>query len=412
MNNKIIQWCKGCTTPTSRPRIEFNDDGYCNACQNAQKKTTIDWEKKEKQFKEYIAKKISENPTREYDCIIPVSGGKDSHLQVWYAKNILNLSVLAVAVEPLLPKDIGLYNRDNLAKSIGVDLIVIKANPQVYAKLTSITFKEYGNPYIPFLYLVFSACAKVAIEKNIPLFLYGENGETEYGGSTSELYSKLDGAGIHARILGNSGCPTPDKWAEEFNIESRDLIPYQEPSAERFLKSNVTRLFMSDHIAWNNNYALNASLNIIGGFKTDDKRTCGSYTFGYGIDDKIDDLYIWLMWPKFGYHRTSKYAAKDIREGKLSYKGACELVRLYDGEFPWDDFKEILEVLDITEDQFWDIAKQFISDKSNPIDGIVVWEKIAPNKWKHLNTIHGEDRYLEIPVKNNIQLRIYCKSFR
>ncbi len=408
---KKIVWCKGCTTPSSRPRIEFDERGYCNACKRGQEKIQIDWQTKHDQFQSLIKDKLKESPNRQYDCIVPVSGGKDSHFQSWYAKNKLGLSVLTVAVDPLCISEVGKKNRDNLGKAVGVDMVVIKPNPVVYAKLTSICFKKYGNPYIPFLYLVFSACARIAIEKNIPLFLYGENGETEYGGSTEALYQKLDADGVHARILGHSHCPTPDKWADEFGIDEKDLTIYQEPKPEEFERSKTIRLFLSDYFPWNNNYALNASLNILKGFKTSNTRTPGSYTFGSGIDDIIDHLYLWLMWPKFGYYRSSKYAAKDIREGKLTYEGAIELVRLYDHEFPWNDFDAILSVLDLSEDEFWEIAKTYVSDKENlkirakelgqsEDEMVEVWEKISEGKWRHINTIHGEERILEIPMRN------------
>ena len=402
-----MKWCTKCTTPNTRPRIEFDAHGVCNACTwGLDGKKNIDWKLKEQELQDLIADRLREAGKRNYDVLIPVSGGKDSHYQVWYAKNKLKLRVLAVNIEPLLPTKIGLQNRDNIAKAIGVDMLVMKNNPQVYAKLTREMFIEHGNPYIPFLYALFSGAARIAQEKNIPLFMYGENGETEYGGSTSELFSKLDNEGIHARIIGNRPtCLRPEHWSEAYGIPKSDLLPYLDLDTS----ADVYRFFLADFIPWNNNEHLHYALNVIGGFKLAKERTTGSYTHGYGTDDRLDELYLWFLWVKFGFHRSAKYAAKDIREGKLTREKACELVRLYDGEFPWESFDAVLNVLNMQEDEFWNVARRFVGDEENlrrealeaghnPEDITPAWEKIGENTWRHLAPIHGEQRILQIPM--------------
>lgn len=262
-----------------------------------------------------------------------------------------------------------------------------------------------------YILAMFSGIAQIAYEKKIPLFVYGENGESEYGGSSAPEYNKLDTEGVIARVRSDRALfKEPHKW-HEYGIPKEQLVAYQEPDEPE----KVYRIFLADYIPWNNNQHVHYVLNVIGGFTLSDKRTVGTYTHGFGVDDSIDEIYLWLTWPKFGYGRSTKYAAKDIREGKLTRKRAIELVKFYDGEFPWYVFDLVLKTLDITENEFWNMVQRHIGDEDNiarereealkqgipperiPIK-IPAWEKIGNNTWRHANPIHGEERILEIPL--------------
>ena len=409
MTSGKIEYCKICVTPNTRPRITFNEDGICNACAFSDDKKQTNWEEKEQQLRDEISSIINEVPDREYDCLIPVSGGKDSHYQAHFAKNVLGLNPLCVTFTPLIPTPVGQRNLRNLVEKVGVDHISINANPQIYADITRRMLQEHGDPFKPFLYGVFSGCARIAAEKNIPLFFYGENGETEYGGSEEEKYSKLDTEGVNARVQSDrANFLTPDRWTE-YGYSEFDTRVFQEPDPEKI--KNVKRIFMADYVPWNNNHHLHVSLNVIGGFELSEERTCGTYTHGNGIDDYLDEIYLWMTWPKFGYGRSTKYAAKDIREGKLTRERAVELIRLYDGEFPWHMFDIMLDVLNMTEDDFWDVVRKHIGDEENiereRIEAgsnkkpykVASWEKIGEDKWRHINPVHGEERILELPLK-------------
>jgi N-acetyl sugar amidotransferase len=409
MSSRTIQHCKNCHTPNTRPRITFSAEGICNACTFAERKKDVDWEAKEQEFRDKVSGILERAPDRQYDCIVPVSGGKDSHYQAYFAKNILGLKALCVTFTPLMPSDLGQKNLRNLIEKVGVDHIAVNANPQVYAKLSRIMLEEHGDPFKPFLYGLFSGCAQIAVEKNIPLFFYGENGETEYGGSEDETFSKLDTEGVHARVRSDrANFLTPDQWTQ-YGFSEFDLRMFQEPPAEKM--ANIDRLFMADYVPWNNNHHLHVALNVIGGFTLSETRTCGTYTHGSGIDDELDEIYLWMTWPKFGYGRATKYASKDIREGKLTMERAKELIRLYDGEFPWHMFDRMLEVMDMHEDDFWQVVRNHIGDEENierdwqalgrPNEPKrpVAWEKTGDDRWRLLATTHGEERLLELPLQ-------------
>jgi N-acetyl sugar amidotransferase len=418
-----MRYCARCVTPETRPRIAFDENGVCNACRYADQKKNTKWDEKANELKAIVEPyKLLNNV---YDCIIPVSGGKDSHYQIYYVKNILKMNPLCITFMPAIPTDIGNRNRRNMIEKLGVDHITVTPNPQIHRKLCRIMFLEHGNPFIAWIQGIYSVATHVAIEKGIPLIIYGENGEAEYGGaSDSEAGKSLDQGGIELRVRSDRhNWKDPANW-HQYEIDKKHLIPYIIPLQTEQDMAKIKRMFLGDYIPWNNNRNLFYALNVIGGFNLLERRTVGTYTHGASIDDDIDELYLWFLWVKFGFGRASKSAAPDIREGKLRRDRAIELVRMYDGEFPWYIYDKLLEYMEISEEEFWNTIKKFVGDKDN-IERekqealnmgiqekdipkrIPAWQKIGENKWKHVGTIHGEERTLEIPMKRPDKINLY-----
>jgi N-acetyl sugar amidotransferase len=404
-----VKFCKMCTHPSTRPRITFNEDGICNGCQRTLEKQTIDWAAKEQELRDVIAEALAKCPDRTYDCIVPVSGGKDSTFQAWYASTQLGLKTLCVNIQSFLPTEVGAKNLRNLPERLPVDLLTITPNVQTWADLSRAMLEEFGDPWPPRQYLMFSGIARVALEKRIPLMLLGENGEREYAGSLEKEFTELDNTGVHSRIRSNKpNFPLPDKWAEHFNLPERDMWIYQEPSDADMQSVGFRRLFLSDYLPWNNNYHLHVALNVVGGFTMSDNRSVGTYTFGYSTDDDLYELYIWFLWPKYGFGRATKYTSKDIQEGKLERSKGLEMVRQYDGEFPWHALDRFLDRTGMSERAFWDVVARQISDEENVAAEIaakgqssrpVVWEKTAERHWRLMQTVHGGEITIELPIQ-------------
>ncbi len=114
-----MRYCKKCLYPDAKPQIIFNDEGICSACVNHEKKEIIDWNEKRQEFEEILDKYKSKNKTN-YDCIIPVSGGKDSHYQTYVIKKEFGLNPLVINFHPHDQTELGKKNLENL-KKIGVD---------------------------------------------------------------------------------------------------------------------------------------------------------------------------------------------------------------------------------------------------------------------------------------------------
>ena len=171
-------WCKNCLNTSTRPRITFDKKGLCNACQWAREKKKINWKNRQSLLKKIFNKKNN----NQFDCIVPVSGGKDGSYVAYTLKKKFNINPLCVTVRPPLELDLGNRNLRNFINS-GFDHIHISPNQKVMRDLNKIGLKDKGFPYYGWLISIFTSVLKIAVSMNISLIVYAEDGEVEYGGS-------------------------------------------------------------------------------------------------------------------------------------------------------------------------------------------------------------------------------------
>ena len=164
---------------STRPRIAFDDRGWCNACQWMEEKKKIDWAPRQEELVALLDRHRSKNGN--FDCIVPVSGGKDGSYVAYTLKHKYGMNPLAVTVRPALALEIGDQNLYNFIHS-GFNHIHISCNPKVLDRLNKYGFIEKGFPYYGWLIAIMTAVIKTAANFKIPLIFYGEDGEIEYGG--------------------------------------------------------------------------------------------------------------------------------------------------------------------------------------------------------------------------------------
>ena len=180
VKEKKIYWCKHCLNMSTRPRITFDEKGWCNACQWMIEKKQLDWNKRIFELKHLINKYRKKGG---FDCIVPVSGGKDGSYVSYTLKNKYNMSPLTITVRPALELHIGHKNLTYFIRS-GFNHLHISTNPKVLDRLNKYGFIEKGFPYYGWLIAIMTAVIRVALNFKISLIFYGEDGELEYGGST------------------------------------------------------------------------------------------------------------------------------------------------------------------------------------------------------------------------------------
>jgi tRNA(Ile)-lysidine synthase TilS/MesJ len=124
----FINYCSKCLFPETKPDLSFNEDGVCSACVAAEEKDKgIDWVQREKEFHEIINYYRRPPGDIGYDCLIPVSGGKDSTYQAYFMKEVCGMNPLCVCFETTVVTEVGQQNLDNLSK-MGMDVIHFKKN--------------------------------------------------------------------------------------------------------------------------------------------------------------------------------------------------------------------------------------------------------------------------------------------
>lgn len=373
----MIEFCKTCVTPSSRPRIVFNKSGICNACINAKEKKKINWKKREVEFEELIIKikNFSKKNKNDYDCIVPWSGGKDSSSIALKLKLNYKLNPLLVTFSPLIINEVGQYNREVLLKN-GFDSVFFRPNQMISKKLSKRFFVERGNPKVGWDAGVNAIPVKLAINYNIPYIFYAEHGESEYGGLVLKEESKKirDVEEVMEHQIGDF----PENW-ENKDIKKKDLYPYIYPDEKVLKKRQIKAMYFSYYFKWSmiDNYEY--VKQVLPDFKENAfGRTIGTFTNFDSLDDKIDDLYYYMQFIKFGFGRAIRDTSRFIQNQRLTREEAIKLVRKYDGEFPSRNLKEVLDYLDLSELDLQEV----INKHRNP----EIWKQKG-NSWELVNKI-------------------------
>ncbi len=350
----MVMYCKRCIMPSSRPRIVFDNAGVCNACHTAEEKHRveggIDWSARKEEFLDYV-KRLK--PKRGvYDCVVPWSGGKDSSAIAHKLKFQFGLNPLLVTFSPLLPNEVGVHNREEMLK-LGFDHIFVRPNQRVSRHISRRFFRERGNPKLHWDSGVNAIPVQIAVKYEIPLIFYAEHGESEYGGRVlSEEHRKVRD---FTEVLENQVGDDARNWIDD-EVESHELSPYVYPDLRDVEKVGVKALYFAYFFRWSmyENYLyIKDKMN----FRCDPKkRTDGTFTDFDSLDDKIDNLYYYMQFIKFGFGRATRDACRMVQNNQMTRDEALVLAHKYDAEFPSTFFEENLEYLGLSRDEFTKIV--------------------------------------------------------
>ena len=140
-----MRYCKRCVLPDTKPGMVIDEYGICSVCRNVEAKKTIDWKKRDLELRE-ICNSIKDKNGHGYDCIVPVSGGKDSIYQVHAMKNIYGLRVLAVNISAHIHTVEGILNLNSMIENLDVDFIKVAVRPSTHRKIRRMALIKVGNP--------------------------------------------------------------------------------------------------------------------------------------------------------------------------------------------------------------------------------------------------------------------------
>ena len=346
-----MKYCQSCILPDTRPNLRIGDDGVCNAYKTHATKPTIDWESRERQFRGVVANALANS--RGYDCLVPVSGGKDSTWQIVQCLHY-GLKPLAVTWKTPARTAIGVQNLANLV-SLGVDHIDFQINPKVEARFMLEAFIRYGSTAIPMHMAIFNIPLKIAVQFEIPLIIWGENSAFEYG-STDEarMGFELDAAWL--KTYGVTHGTTAEDWVSD-TLTRRDLTPYFGPTPQQLERSGTLAIFMGYYFEWDPQMTVQVAQ--AHGFQVNpDGARLGYYDYA-DIDDDFISIHHWLKWYKFGFTRLFDNLSLEIRNGRLSRQRAVEIVVECGDQTPYADIERFCAFVEITPARFFEIAETF-----------------------------------------------------
>ena len=355
---------------STRPRITFDDRGYCNACQWLEEKKIMDWKPRERELINLLDKYRSANGN--FDCIVPVSGGKDGSYVAHQLKHKHGMNPLAITVKPALSLEIGDQNLTNFIQS-GYNHIHISCNPIVLDRLNKYGFIEKGFPYYGWLIAIMTAVIKTATNFKIPLIFYGEDGEVEYGGSTESKNKSLYDINYMKRVYLEGGHEKVfDRIKADGDISDADLAFFQFPTDDEATESGLLYTHWSYFESWDSyrNYIVAKEYC---GLVEKDTGNHDTFTNFSQNDQALYSLHAYLMYLKFGFGRATQDAGIEIRRGSMTRDQALNLVTMYDNAYPYDLIDTYLEYYKMSKQEFDATLDKYVNrDLFEKIDGI--WE--------------------------------------
>ena len=363
--------CKRCIQPDTRPQVYFNEEGICGACLWEEEKKTIDWGSREKELHD-IAKWAKRNTKSNYDCIIGVSGGKDSTFQAITARDKLGLRCLLVNGEPDGITELGKQNIENL-KNLGFDVVSLRPNPKIMKKMMKRDFYKYLNPQKITEYALYSSAYIIADQFDIPLIIQGENGALTLGVTLTGLGT--DGNALRVNESNTLGTGWKE-YLEDDEIEEKDLFMYHY-DRKNLEKKEYKAIWIQYYLKeWS--FFHNAEFALKYGFKGHseefDLTTIGTFVPYAQIDSDLTQVSQMLKNIKFGFGHANDHACYAIRDGRITREKALELVKKYDGKCADIYIKKLCSHLEIPIEEFWSVAEKFRGN---------MWEKDSNGDWQN-----------------------------
>jgi N-acetyl sugar amidotransferase len=357
----MLKYCKYCVMPDTKPDLYIDEEGVCNGCRSFQQRGKVDWDLRYQQLLKVLDKHRNKNG-ENWDCIIPVSGGKDSTYQVVRMLQ-LGLNPLCVTSTTCDLSSLGRRNIENL-KRLGVDYIEVSPNPLVRAKLNRVGLTQVGDISWPEHVGIFTIPVRAAVQFNVPLIVWGENSQNEYGGPAAAADNNVLTRRWLEEFGGLLGMRVTDLIGQG-GIEAKHLISYTYPSDDELQRVGVTGLFLGHYIPWDG--LSNTLIAQANGFETYQKVVEGSMVNYENLDNHHTGIHDYFKFLKFGFGRATDLACLHIRRGRLTRQDGVEAVKRLDGLFPWEylgkPLKEILQPLDISIDEFIRLCDQFTNKK-------------------------------------------------
>ncbi len=371
----MLVYCRKCVMPSTKPDLHLDEEGVCNACRSYENRKEVDWDLRKKELLQIMDRYRSKDGTN-WDCIVPVSGGKDSTFQVVQMLQ-LGMNPLCVTATTCDLTEIGRRNIENI-KKLGVDYIEMSPNPIIRAKLNRIGLMQVGDISWPEHVGIFTMPVRAAVQFNVPLIVWGENSQNEYGGPAAAAENNTLDRRWLEEFGGLLGLRVSDLVGFE-GLTRKDLIPYFYPEDNELQRVGVTGLFLGHYIPWDG--LANALVAHAYGFEMSPHHTLGSMVNYENLDNYQTAIHEYFKFLKFGFGRATDHACLHIRRGRLTRDIGLEIVKRLDGKFPAEylgkSLADTLRPLNMSVEDFVKVCDRFTNKKifKRDVNGALMRDK-------------------------------------
>jgi N-acetyl sugar amidotransferase len=354
-----MQTCTRCLYTSHHPlHLIFDEQGVCSGCRVHEEKDKLNWKLRGKKLKA-ILDNYRNYSGKNYDCIIPVSGAKDSHFIVHTIKNVYGMNPLLVTYNKQYNTGVGVRNLANLRIRFDCDIMTMTVNPDIVKKITRSTLRQFGSMYWHCLAGQTVYPVQVAVKFKIPLIIWGAHQGVDQVGMFSHL-DEVEMTRKYRKEHDLMGYEAVDLINNFDNITEHDILPYDYPDDRELERVGVRGIYLNNYIRWDSRSQHEQMIRDFGYESSVQTRTFDTYN---DVDCwNYSDVHDYIKFVKHGYGKVIDHACREIRLRRMTREQGIELVRNYIHRPPCN-LKLFLHWLGITENAFNYIIDQHRNHK-------------------------------------------------
>jgi N-acetyl sugar amidotransferase len=365
-----MQVCTRCLYTSNHPlHLTFDEEGVCSGCRVHEEKDQLDWEQRAMKLAR-ILNGYRSSTGRNYDCIIPVSGARDSYFIVHTIKKKYGMNPLLVTYNKQYNTAVGVRNLANLRIRFDCDIMTLTVNPETVKKITRSTLLRLGSMYWHCLAGQTVYPVQIAIKFKIPLIIWGAHQGIDQVGMFSHL-DEVEMTRKYRKEHDLMGFEAEDLVDDFDNITESDVAPFRYPDNQELEQVGVRGIYLNNYIRWDSRTQHEQMIQEYGYESALQTRTFDTYN---DVDCwNHSDVHDYIKWVKHGYGKVVDHACREIRLRRMTREQGIELVKAYQTRQP-QNLQLFLDWLGVTENAFHYIVDQHRNSN--------VWERDENWSWK------------------------------
>lgn len=386
-----MQTCTRCLYTSLHPlNLTFDREGVCSGCRVHEEKDQLDWKERGEKL-QALLNRYRCRSGKNYDCIIPVSGARDSYFIVHTVKHVYKMNPLLVTYNKHYNTEMGIRNLANLRIKFDTDIMTLTLKPETVKKVTLATLRRLGSLYWHCLAGQTVFPVQIATRLKIPLIIWGAHQGVDQVGMFSHL-DEVEMTRKYRKEHDLMGLEAEDLISTFDQINESDIASYVYPTDKSIESVGVRGIYLNNYIRWDTKTQHEKMIELYDYWTGPQTRTFDTYNdtdcFLYS------DLHDYTKWIKHGYGKVTDHVCREIRLKRLSREEGVTLVKRFETVAP-QFAKLFLEWIGMTPSGF-----HFVVDQHR---GKTLWHRNEKWEWERTTSLLPPE---EKPLKQEFQFKV------
>ena len=343
--DKYLTYCVRCCLPETVIGIKFDERGICNGCNSSEEKMHIDWDKRHQELKKKLAFAKEQCKDRAHNCIVPVSGGKDSFFQTYILTKKYGMTPLAVTFNHNWYTEVGKRNLQRLLETFDVDHIMYTPKRSLVNRLARKSIEKIGDSCWHCHAGIGAFTLQIAVKFKIPMVVWGESAAED--GCQWSYYESIKKDIFDEKYFVKISAKQNAESMVDNSIPLRELEFFQHPSTEEYNEAGIVGLHLGDYMFWDDE---RQEEFIKKEFGWEEDEVEGTYKRYKSVECKMVDIHDYTKFIKRGYGRATDHAVRDVRAGIMTREEAFDIINKIDPKRP-STMDHFLKITGMSEDE-------------------------------------------------------------